>query len=164
VALRVIAYRTLFRRVGMLYQNNAPSEMEFETLNRATNNVDSRSMPRELLSEVKDFTFRLNPNRAQESEAAQRRLALVMNMPFLAQDPEAQRNAMSDVYSSEGKLDDFNNRIWPEEKLQIQSGAPATPGLLEAGQELQGRGLLEETGPERENEEPESLEDMAVNI
>jgi len=166
VALRVIAYRTLFRRIGMLYQNNAPEEMEFETLNRATNNVDSRSMPRRLLSEVKDFTFRLNPNRMQESEGAQQRLSLVMNMVFLAQDPEALRNAMSDVYSAQGKLDDFNNRIWPEEKLEVQKQqlqqqqqqqeAPAAPEVPEASQELQDVPV--------QAEEPESLEDLAVNI
>ena len=37
-----------------------------------------------------------------------------------------------DGYAAEGKLDDFNNNIWPQESIEVQSGAPAAPGLAEA--------------------------------
>jgi len=120
VALRVIAYRILFRRIGNLFRANAPAETEFEFYNRATGLLNTRTLPRELLSSKFDYTFRLNPNRAQETQSAQQRLALVQNMIFLQQDPESLRAAMSDVYRADGELDDFNNRIWPKEKIEIQ--------------------------------------------
>ena len=134
VALRVIAYKILFRRVKNLYQANAPEELEFEFYNKAQGLINTRKLPRQLLQSKFDFTFRLNPNRAAESASAQQRLALVQNMIFLQQDPESLRAAMSDVYSAENKLDDFNNRIWPKEKIVIQKQQLAAQQAAEAGQ------------------------------
>jgi len=173
VALRVIAYRILFRRIKNLYQANAPEELEFEFYNRAQGLINSKTLPRQLLHSKFDFTFRLNPNRAAESQSAQQRLALVQNIIFLAQDPEALRNAMSDVYSAEGKLDDFNNRIWPKEKIAIQQqqlqaqqaaaqGQPAPPPQQALPQAPQDQ-LQLETDLAPVPERPD-LDELAVNL
>jgi len=165
VALRVIAYRILFRRIKNLYQANAPEELEFEFYNRAQGLLNVKKLPKQLLHAKFDFTFRLNPNRAAESQSAQNRLALVQNMIFLAQDPEALRAAMSDVYSADNKLDDFNNRIWPKEKIEIQKQQLAAQQAAEQGQpppppqppQLQPEAAPLEPVPERED-----LDELAV--
>jgi len=160
IALRVIAFKILFRRIKDLYQANAPENLEFDFYNRATGLINSRTLPRQLLQSKFDFSFRLNPNRAQETQSAQNRLALVRNMIFLQQDPEALRAAMSDVYRADGKLDDFNNRIWPKDKLEIQKQQlAAQQGLPPAPPEPQSEELPPAPVPERDD-----IEDMAVNL
>jgi hypothetical protein len=95
---------------------------------------------------------------------------------------------MSDVYKAEGKLDDFNSRIWPQDKLEVhiqqtqqqqqqqidpQTGQPmpgAAPPPVNP-QMFQGAGQgqpPELPGPQEVPAPPppeeESLEDLAVNI
>lgn len=132
VALMAIPPRELFRKIHRLHQRHAPEKTEFEFFNEAKGVLTRESIPREAFRPDVDFTFELNPNRQLQTQQAQNRLALVMNMPFLAQNPESARNAMADVYAAEDKLDFFNNKIWPQDRIEVQSGAPAAPGLAEA--------------------------------
>ena len=189
VALRAVGFRIMMRRVKNLYHRNAPPEIEFNYFNSNTGIISNKTISRELLKHDFEFSFKLNPNRALEGEQAQNRLALVMSMPWLGQDPEIARNAMSDVYKAEGKLDDFNSRIWPQDKLEVhiqqtqqqqqqqidpQTGQPmpgagpppVNPQMFQGAGQGQPPGL---PGPQElpappPEEEEESLEDLAVNI
>lgn len=170
VALMAVSYLELFRSIHTLHRRHAPAELEFEFFDKSSGLLTQQTVPRRLFKAGIDFSFELNPNRMQEQQAAQQRLALIQNMPFLSQDPEALRNAMSDVYAAEGKIDDFNTRIWPQEKIDVmnqqmqmqQQGMQAGMAPPQQPQPMAGPRPLEQEYQPVDTEETE--EDINVAI
>lgn len=131
----VQAWEELFYRSLVLVQRNMPESIEFSYFNSATGMIVRDYVTREDLAGEVNFIIELNPNRAFEEQKAANRLSMLLNIPYIIQDPEMTRSLIGDVYAADGESEKFE-KLWPREKLQIQSGAQAAPQIQQAVSQL----------------------------
>jgi len=119
VALLAEPFLDMFRKVHLLYQKNAPKEMEFKYFNQETGLFKKQMISRQMFYEDVDFTFQLNPNRQFEQESNMMLGQFLMSIPFIQQIPQSVRALAKQLYESHGKKN--FEEIWPEEQLQAQA-------------------------------------------
>jgi len=119
VALLAEPFLDMFRKVHLLYQKNAPKEMEFKYFNQETGLFKKQMISRQMFYEDVDFTFQLNPNRQFEQQSNMMLGQFLMSIPFIGQVPQSVRALAKQLYESHGKKN--FEEIWPEEQLQAQA-------------------------------------------
>lgn len=116
-SLMAESYTEMLYAVHELYKRNAPPELVFRvTDERGANFEDFRIARRDFEQDV-EFEMVLNPDRESEQMVAQALFQLVMQIPYVNQNPIAVRAAAKQLYDAIGSgagRRNFNE-IWPEE-------------------------------------------------